>query len=1377
MSTEETTSDGRASQDETAWEGNASAEAVEQHESAAEQPEPEHGDAAETLDFDAHGLEADSAGAEAAEADDADTAGADTDRADTDGAQHTTDLSDVDAESLVTAWIDSLGGDTDNDSLLRFTPSAHASIDLTEANSSGLMQLMAGRRTRLSTMLIDATAFETARTAAHGIRTKIRELAEERGIDAGHLAVGVASWSETTAAGVEQFTAPLMLVPVSLRRRAESPDFEVQFTDTARLNPALARHMAQRHGLHLDPEEFYAAGYATARLDQSRPAELLLRLAAQATETTGRRSAALASLQVWRQVYLSTFADFADASSTVLDTGHPVLGALAAHTTLDQSEAEAAQQGLIPVDERAPKDEKLVLDADSDQQDVLDAVGAGRSVVVASPPGTGQTQTALNAAAALAWDGKQVLVVAERPAALEEFRTRLGQARLSTLALHVPASSTAEDLRDQLVRSVKRAERTEPPRLASLHQRLTQSRHQLIDHVASLHHVRERWDCSPYQAMQALAALTAINPAPATSVRLKRSVLDNTVDRSAVQVKLRRAAELGSFDAATHASPWYGARLRNRQETDDAMEVVGRLRDELPRLKGLMETAVALTGIRLGGTFSDWHAQVLLFQRIQESLGVFSHDVYTKPVDDLIAATAPGWWRREQGVEMSSIARSRLRRVAKEYVRPGAHVSDLHGALAEVSQEREEWMQWAGEESLPSVPKNLDPLARVMGEVQALVEELIEGLRLPDPDDPDDHSLMDMPVEQMLTTVEALADDARSLDTLPERTLLVEQLREQGFRELLEDFAARGVTRDLIDDELELAWWQSALEAMISGDDYLAMTTGENLRSIEEEYRAADAAHIETGAQRLNHALASRWKAAVERHPEEAARLRELLRSGQARVADLHTLGTDLLQPLAPIWLSSPQGLSEHVPVDAEYDAVILLEAESLAVAGALGAISRARQVIAFGDPVSGSPKPLQVSASSPSSAARAPHRLTSIHTALARVLPQLHLRRVYRGVDQELTGLLSEALYQGQLRRLPDASQLTGQGRRVTVDHLTEQPPRPGARDQVDSPTAEVNRVVDRVFDHIRSRRDRSLAVITGSEAHAVRVADAVRQGLAHHAWARPFFADQEREPFVIAPVERAAHIVRDEVILSLGYGFSLKGEPTHQFGALSGDRGEELFATAVTRAREHLSVVTSLVPQDLDLRRLEAGSDLFMKLVDLGLNGAGNPTGSASLTDPLVLDLVDRIRARGGRVEDGFRGTLDLAACPRRITPEVPVTPLAMVSDGTAHYAQMPVRERSRQIPEAFARHGWHHMVLWTIEVFADPSGCTEVVAEKVGLGAGPEFAEHGRVPLAGMAAGAAEQGRQVRFGGAADVEDEDAHRRSKRWLTPRERSRRLH
>lgn len=1307
----------------------------------------------------------------------------------------------ADSADPVVAWAESLDAGADNDTMLRFTPSRHNAVDLTDANSSGQMQLFAGRRTRLSTLLIEDAAFATGREAVAAIRAKVREMSEERGIDVGHLAAGVAGWTEETAAGVEQFTAPVMLVPVSLRPRPDGDDFEVQFTAPARLNPALARHLADRHGLVLDPAEFEAAGYATARFDPSRTSELLDRLVARHAGESGAGDGALGSLQVWDQVYLSTFADVSGLGRPAgLDSSHPVLRALAASEPLSQPEADAEAQAAPSLDDRDPQDERLVVDADADQQAVLDAVAAGQSMVVSAPPGTGQTQTAVNAVAALAWAGKRTLVVSERAAAVEEFTRRLSQARLGTLALQVPASTTTEDLRQQLIRAIKRVERSEPPRLTGLQERLRERRHELVDHVDSLHQVRSRWSCSPYQAMQALAALTSLNPAPSTSVRLKRSVLDTTVDRSQVTVKLARAAELGAFSAETRRSPWYNARPRNRQETDDAAALVARLREELPQLKGHMETAAAVTGLRPGTSFSDWHAQVMLFQRVQESLGKFAHDVYTKPVDDLIAATAPGWWRKQHGVEMTSIARSRLRRVAKEYIRPGVSIHDLHTSLVEVQTEREEWAEHAVDEVRPKVPKNLDRLADAVGAVQAHLEKLVEVL---DPDVAERHlhgvaggsepaggdgaadsadsgrrTLLDIPFARMVDVVEALAEDQEPLETLPERTLVTEQLREQGFRELMEDLAEREVPAERVADELELAWWQSTLEAMISGDDYLAMTSGENLRRIEEEFRAADAAHIEAGARRLDHSLSVRWKSAVEAHPQAAARLKELLREGSPTVAALDEVADELVQPLVPVWTSSPLGLVEQFPEDLHADAVVLLDAESLSTASALGAITRGAQVVAFGDPATGAPKPLQISAD-PTAPAVGREVPESILDRMVQVLPVHRLRRVHRGVDQELTEQLSEEVYDGDLMRLPDAAQLTGQGRRLTVESLAESSAVPSAGDVPDSPTREVNRVVDMVFDHIRSRRDASLAVITGSERHARRVADALKVNLANHSWARGFFEAEGRERFVVAPVERAHHLVRDQVIFSLGFGRGVSGDPVREFGALSGPRGREYAAVAATRAREQLRLVTSLTPDQLDVASLAPGAALVMRLIDRGLRGGGNPTASATLTDPLVLDLVDRIRARGGRVEDGFHGTLDLAACPRKISPQVPVTPVAMVSDGTDGYAAMSVRERSRQNPEQFEQLGWTHVVLWTIEVFTDPARCTETVAEKVGLAAGPEFAEHGRIALKTTGALADREpeeavGARVRFGGAADVGDEDSRGRTMTEPSPRQRGR---
>jgi hypothetical protein len=85
--------------------------------------------------------------------------------------------------------------------------------------------------------------------------------------------------------------------------------------------------------------------------------------------------------------------------------------------------------------------------------------------------------------------------------------------------------------------------------------------------------------------------------------------------------------------------------------------------------------------IRLGESFAEWGEQLELLMAVRGSLDKFTPDIFDRPVTDLISATAPSAWRRERGIEMTAMQRSRLRRVAKEYVRPGVHIADLNSSL------------------------------------------------------------------------------------------------------------------------------------------------------------------------------------------------------------------------------------------------------------------------------------------------------------------------------------------------------------------------------------------------------------------------------------------------------------------------------------------------------------------------------------------------------------------------------------------------------------------------------------------------------------------------------------------------------------------------
>ena len=85
----------------------------------------------------------------------------------------------------------------------------------------------------------------------------------------------------------------------------------------------------------------------------------------------------------------------------------------------------------------APADLVQVVDANSSQTIVIETIRAGRNLVVQGPPGTGKSQTITNIIAAAVHDGKSVLFVAEKMAALNVVYNRLQKVGLGPVCLQL----------------------------------------------------------------------------------------------------------------------------------------------------------------------------------------------------------------------------------------------------------------------------------------------------------------------------------------------------------------------------------------------------------------------------------------------------------------------------------------------------------------------------------------------------------------------------------------------------------------------------------------------------------------------------------------------------------------------------------------------------------------------------------------------------------------------------------------------------------------------------------------------------------------------------------------------------------------------------
>lgn len=115
--------------------------------------------------------------------------------------------------------------------------------------------------------------------------------------------------------------------------------------------------------------------------------------------------------------------------------------------------------GLFPEDyeiDKHPQGEPpIIYDADSSQHSAIIDVLSGKNMVINGPPGTGKSQTITNIIAAGLKNGKRILFVSEKLAALEVVRHRLNHANLGHFCLELHSHKTQkkkllEDISDRM---------------------------------------------------------------------------------------------------------------------------------------------------------------------------------------------------------------------------------------------------------------------------------------------------------------------------------------------------------------------------------------------------------------------------------------------------------------------------------------------------------------------------------------------------------------------------------------------------------------------------------------------------------------------------------------------------------------------------------------------------------------------------------------------------------------------------------------------------------------------------------------------------------------------------------------------------------------
>ena len=412
-----------------------------------------------------------------------------------------------------------------------------------------------------------------------------RAMIEEAGVNILYLALGHLRWYEADAADTPRY-APLILVPVELSRRSASEKFLLRWTEEDIVeNLSLYAKLKEDFGIDLPEfeggEDFDIAKYFDA---VSKAIAGVKAWEVQSDEIT---------LGFFSFAKFLMFRDLDPKSwpNPSLLINQPLVAGLLQDGFPVQSENfftdDSQLDELIPV---AKLDH--VVDADFTQTLAIESVRQGRSMVVQGPPGTGKSQSITNIIATAVMDGKRVLFVAEKLAALQVVQRRLQREGLGALCLELHSNKSNKKLVIEEIGKTWSLGRPQPKDLELLVPKLQAKRSILNQHVRSLHERYRQSGLTPFAIIGYLSLLEK------RGLQANELTFSGGEDWTADQRKINRghieelANRINDIGIPVN-HPWRGTNITAILQIDlDPLSK--RIAQTITALANLLETSTAL---------------------------------------------------------------------------------------------------------------------------------------------------------------------------------------------------------------------------------------------------------------------------------------------------------------------------------------------------------------------------------------------------------------------------------------------------------------------------------------------------------------------------------------------------------------------------------------------------------------------------------------------------------------------------------------------------------------------------------------------------------------------------------------------------------------
>lgn len=554
----------------------------------------------------------------------------------------------------------------------------------------------------------------------------------------------------------------------------------------------------------------------------------------------------------------------------------------------------------------------------------------------------------------------------------------------------------------------------------------------------------------------------------------------------------------------------------------------------------------------------------------------------------------------------------------------------------------------------------------------------------------------------------ALADTVGDIDEWAAHVAARTMLERAG----LEPVVSFCVERKISGDQVAPVVSRALLEAW--ADDVLAIDRNRlgALRAVDRdalvtEFRELDREQIASAAARIINACANR---------------RPTSRAGEAGIIERQA-GIDrrhmpirtlldragrVAQQLKPCFMMSPLSVSQYLPPSLRFDTVIFDEASQVKPSDAVNCVYRGHQLIVAGDQKQLPPTSFGQRIGTVDDDTYDEDQLDEFESLLdlckAGALGSLPLNWHYRNKHEALITYSNYEFYSGGLLTFPGA---TDEAPDVGVELFKVDGVyrRGGTRDN----PVEAAKVVERVLYHRRHHPDRTLGVVTFSGAQE----DAIERELERQTRQYPELAgldtDDRLHGFFVKNLENVQGDERDIIIFSVGYGPDEYGKFTMSMGPLTWKMGWRRLNVAITRAKNRVEIVTSVLPEQFSSAATSLGVLHLRKYLDFARRGVAAlaldlDESSGDVESPFEEEVLRSIRGWG------YDAVPQVGVAGYRIDIGIrhPARPGAFVlgveCDGAMYHSSKVARDRDRLRQQVLEGLGWRIHRIWGTAWYRD-------------------------------------------------------------------------